>query len=110
MAQMLCRIHGIAVGHLVLAYDNLSAGHKAIKWEHPPKPANDHDHFDMLAAIHSLWQVLLITTEVCHVEAHQQEKYLTRPLDRWALWNDKMDTLAKAYWAYTQNAATPTSA
>jgi hypothetical protein len=105
---MLCRIHGIDAGHLVVACDNLSAGQKAIEWEYPPKPANDH--FDMLAAIHSLRQALPITTAFRHVEAHQREKYRTRPLDQWAVWNDEMDALAKAYWAFTTNAAVPTSA
>ncbi len=64
----------------------------------------------MLAAIHSLRKVLPITTEFCHVEAHQREKYGTQALDQWAIWNDEMDALAKAYWAFTIDAAAPTSA
>jgi hypothetical protein len=51
----------------------------------------------MLAAIHSLRKVLPITTEFRPVEAHQQEKYQTCSLDQWAIWNDEMDALAKAY-------------
>jgi ribonuclease HI len=108
ITQMLCKIHGIDDGHLVVACDNLLAGQKAIEWEYPPKPANDH--FDMLAAIPSLPKVLPITTEFRNVEAHQQEKYSTQALDQWAIWNDEMDALAKAYWAFIIDAAAPTSA
>ena len=108
LAQMLCRSTSIAAEHLGVACDNLSAGQKAIEWEYPPKPANDH--FDMLAAIHSLRKALPITTEFRHVEAHQREKYRTRPLDKWAVWNDEMDALATAYWSFTRNAAIPSSA
>jgi hypothetical protein len=105
---MLCKIRGIDDGHLAVACNNLSAGQKAIEWEYPPKPANDH--FDMLAAIHSLQKVLPITTEFRHVKAHQWEKYGTPVLDQWAIWNDEMDTLTKVYWAFTIDAAAPTSA
>jgi hypothetical protein len=102
------RIHGIEAGHLIVACDNLAGGQKGIEWEYPPKPANDH--FDMLAAIHSLRNVLPITTELRHVEAHQREKHRTRSLEKWAIWNDEMDALAKAYWAFTTDAAAPTIA
>jgi hypothetical protein len=108
LVQMLCRIHSIEAGHLIVACNNLAAGRKGIEWEYPPKLADDH--FDMLAAIHSLRNVLPITTEFRQVEAHQREKHRTRSLDKWAIWNDKMDALAKAYWAFTTNAAAPTSA
>jgi hypothetical protein len=108
LVQMLCRIHGIEAGHLIIACDNLAAGQKGIEWEYPPKPPDDH--FDMLAAIHSLRNVLPITTEFRHVEAHQREKHRTRSLDKWAIWNDEMDALAKAFWAFTTDAAAPTSA
>jgi hypothetical protein len=105
---MLYNIHVIDASHLAVACDNLSAGQKAIEWEYPPKPANDH--FNMLTAIHSLRKVLPITTEFHHVEAHQRKKYRTRSLDQWAIWNDEMDALAKAYWVFTIDAAAPTSA
>jgi hypothetical protein len=105
---MLCTIHGIDAGHLVVACDNLLASQKANEWEYPPKPANGH--FDMLLAIHLLRQVLPLTTEFRHVEAHQREKHRTCTLDQWAVWNDEMDALANAYWAFTQEAAAPTSA
>jgi hypothetical protein len=72
---MLCTMHSIDASHLVVPYKNLLAGQKAIEWEYPPKPANDH--FDMLFAMHSLRQVLPITTEFSHEEAHQREKHPT---------------------------------
>jgi hypothetical protein len=52
----------------------------------------------MLAVIHFFrWNVLSITTDFQHVKAHQREKYRTRSLDQWAIWNDEMDALTKAY-------------
>jgi hypothetical protein len=81
---------------MAMAYNNESAGQKAIDWHYPPKPSNDH--FDMLNVIHQLRQLLPITTEFQHVEAHQREKYGSRKaLNKWAIWNDKMDSFAKAY-------------
>ena len=103
LAQMICSIYAIDTGHMIVACDNKSAGQKAIEWHYPPKPSNDH--FDMLNAIHQLRQVLPITTEFRHVEAHQREKYGSRKtLDNWAIWNDEMDSLAKAYWSFTREA------
>ena len=37
-----------------------------------------------------------------HVEGHQSAKYPQQRLDDWALLNEKMDGLAKAYLDYTQ--------
>jgi hypothetical protein len=100
---MVCKIYDIETGHIVVACDNESAGQKAIDWHYPPKPSNDH--FDMLNVIHQLRQLLPITTEYRHVEAHQREKYGSRKvLDKWAIWNDEMDSLAKAYWSFTREA------
>jgi hypothetical protein len=92
---MICRMNGLDASHLVVACHNLLAGQTAIKWEYPPKPANDP--FEMLVAIHSLRKALPIINDFRHVEAHQQEKYGTLPLDKWAIWNDEMNRLGKAY-------------
>jgi hypothetical protein len=93
---MVCKIYDIETGHIVVACDNESAGQKAINWHYPPKPSNDH--YDMLNAIHQLRQLLPITMEFQLVEAHQREKYGPRKvLDKWAIWNDEMDSRAKAY-------------
>jgi hypothetical protein len=103
LAQMICKIYYIETGHMAMAYNNESAGQKAIDWHYPPKPSNDH--FDMLNVIHQLRQLLPITTEFQHVEAHQREKYGSRKaLNKWAIWNDKMDSFAKAYWLFTREA------
>jgi hypothetical protein len=103
-AQMVCKIYAIDTGHMVVACDNESAaGQKAIEWHYPLKPANDH--FDILSAIHQLCQQLPISMEFRHVEAHQREKYGPRnTLNKWAIWNDKKDSLAKAYWSFTREA------
>jgi hypothetical protein len=103
LAQMVCKIYDIETCHIVVACDDESAGQKAINWQYPPKPSNDH--FDMLNAIHQLRQLLPITTEFRHVEAHQREKYGSRKaLDKWAIWNDERDSLAKANWSFTREA------
>ncbi len=103
LAQMVCKLFDIGTGHMIVACDNESAGQKAIDWHYPPKPSNDH--FDMLNAIHQLRHLLPITMEFRHVEAHQREKYGSQgALDNWAIWNDEMDSLAKAYWLFTREA------
>lgn len=73
----------------------MEAGRHAISVESPPSPSDDH--FDIISAIFEIKKRLPVRLIYRHVEGHQREKYPGRPLDSWALLNDDVDTLAKAY-------------
>jgi hypothetical protein len=65
------------------------------------------NHFDIISAIFDKNKQLPVRLIYHHVEGHQRERYPGRPLDSWALLNDNMDTLAKAYWLICHHQNTP---
>jgi hypothetical protein len=74
----------------------LEAGKHGISFESPPSLSDNH--FNIIFAIFAIKHRLPVQLTYWHVEGHRQEKYPGQPLDSWALLNDVMDMLAKAYW------------
>jgi hypothetical protein len=74
----------------------LEADQHGILFESPPSPSDDH--YDIISAIFEIKQRLPVKLVYQHVEGHHQETDPRCPLGSWALLNDDMDTLAKAYW------------
>ena len=105
LIDIVCGFFGITSGHVTIGCDNLEAGRHGISFESPPSPSDDH--FDIISAIFAIKRRLPVQLTYRHVEGHQREKYPGRPLDSWALLNDDMDTLAKAYWLICHRNHTP---
>jgi hypothetical protein len=102
---IICGFFQITKGHVTIGCNNLEAGRHGISFESPPSPSDDH--FDIISAIFAIKQRLPVQLSYRHVEGHQREKDPGRPLDSWALLNDDMDTLAKAYWLLCHRNDTP---
>ena len=83
------------LGQVTLACDNIAVGRSVQHTLHYPNPS--WDHFDVLQAIFRLFTSLPIHIRFRHVEGHQSTKYPQQQLDDWAMLNEKMDGLAKAY-------------
>jgi hypothetical protein len=96
VCKIICQVFKLSEGFIEIACDGLVAGQHALVYESAPSPTKDH--FEMISAIRTMKQALPITSLYCHVEGHQKEKYPKRELDKWAILNDKMDSLAKAFW------------
>ena len=71
----------------------------SITQSHFPNP-NQND-YDILQAIFRLKDKLNIQVSYKHVEGHQATKYPEQTLDKWALLNEEMDSLAKSYLSYS---------
>jgi hypothetical protein len=96
LIDIVCQFFQITSGQVTIGCDNLEAGRHGIYFDSPPSPSDDH--FDIISAIFDIKKRLPVSLIYRHVEGHQRERYPGRPLDSWALLNDDMDTLAKAYW------------
>jgi hypothetical protein len=107
LIDIVCTFFRITSGHVTIGCDNLEAGRHGISFESPPTPSDDH--FDIISAIFAIKRRLPVRLTYRHVEGHQREKYPGQPLDSWALLNDDMDTLAKAYWLLCDRKHTPFS-
>ena len=101
LCNKVCELYKITDGSIILACDNLGAGHKACQTLF--YPGTQWDHFDLLQAIYRLRQKLPIKVYYQHVEGHQRTKHPTCVLDDWAVLNERMDGLAKAYLSYSQS-------
>ena len=101
MCLKLCQEYSISSGGITIACDNIAAGRSLQRTLYYPNPTCDH--FDVLQAIFRLLQTLPIQICYRHVEGHQSEKYPSRVLDPWAVLNEQMDALAKAYLAHSVN-------
>jgi hypothetical protein len=103
--DIVCGFFQITKEHITIGCDNLEAGWHGISFESPPSPSDDH--FDIISAIFAIKRRLPVQLSYRHVKGHQRGKYPGRPLDYWALLNDDMDTLAKAYWLPCHRNDTP---
>ena len=103
LCQKVCELYNITTGGITLACDNLGAGRKACQTS--SYPSTKWDHFDLIQAIYRLRQQLPITVRYLHVKGHQRTKRPLQPMDEWALLNESMDGLAKAYLTYSASSA-----
>ena len=101
MCSAICHQHSITSGGITLACDNLMAGRSIQRTLYYPNPT--WDHFDVLQAIFRLRHALPIKVRYKHVEGHQSKKYPSQKLDQWAILNEKMDALAKAYLSHSND-------
>ena len=92
-------------GSITIGCDNLESGKRCILQTAPIKPTEDH--YDIIAAAQELRDKLPFKPQYLHVEGHQRTKYPGKPLDEWALLNEDMDALAKAYWNHTEHLPSP---
>ena len=100
MVKQLCLERNLDNGWLTIACDNIAAG-KALCQTHYPNP--QQNHFDLIQAIFLLRQELPISFFFRHVEGHQASKHPLRDLDEWAILNEEMDGLAKAYFQHSRS-------
>jgi hypothetical protein len=103
VCKLLCQVFKLSDGFIEIACDGLAAGQHALVYGSSPSPTQDH--FEMISAIKTMKQALPITSLYHHIEGHQKEKYPRRKLDKWAILNDKMDSLAKAFWTTQERRA-----
>jgi hypothetical protein len=84
---------------LIIGCDNLESGRKCLDFSGTARPTDDH--YDLLHAARHLRKKLPFQPEYKHVEGHQRTKHPRRTLTLWAMLNEDMDALAKAYWRHT---------
>ena len=95
LGDRVCKAVGITSGKITLACDNISAGNISLRRQFPITPK--WNNFDLIASIHRLLKNVPFVVEYKHVHGHQKERNPSAPLDEWAILNDEMDSLAKAY-------------
>jgi hypothetical protein len=96
VCKLVCQVFKVSEGYIESACDGLAAGQHALVYDSSPSPTQDH--FEMISAIKTMKQVLPITSLYRHVKGRQIGKYPRCKLDKWAILNDKMDSLVKAFW------------
>jgi hypothetical protein len=87
-------------GTVIIGCDGLSALNKArfdSDFANPNEP-----QFDLITAIRQIRQKSSSTWQWRHIKGHQDEVRPVNELDKWSLWNIKMDTAAKAHWINTK--------
>ena len=103
MGQRICKNQGITSGKLILACDNITAGITLLQRQFPITPK--WNNFDLISAIHWLVKSLPFLVVYKHVQGHQKERNPHSKLDGWAIMNDEMDRVAKAYLHHTKSLA-----
>ena len=95
MINTICRLHGITQGSIVSGCNGEEALHKSFSPHHAARTKGSQ--FDLLSAIRAAIKSSPITWKFRHIKGHQDEE-VDATLDRWAILNIQMDSLAKMYW------------
>jgi hypothetical protein len=95
MINTICNLHGITQGSIVSGCD----GEEALRKSFSPhdEASMKGSQFDLLSTICAAIKSSPITWTFRHVKGHQDEE-ADAILDRWAILNIQMDSLAKMYW------------
>jgi hypothetical protein len=102
LCELMTTLDPRITGHLIIGCDNQEAGRRAITFQQPPRPTDEHS--DLLFLCYGIRKRLAISWsfEYHYVEGHQREKY-GRNRDQWGILNDQMDSLAKAYLVWREH-------
>jgi hypothetical protein len=102
LCELLTTLDPRIKGHLIIGCDNQEAGRRAITFQQPPRPTDEHS--DLLFLCYSICQRLAQSWsfQYHYVEGHQRKKYGSNR-DQWGILNDQMDSLAKAYLVWREN-------
>jgi hypothetical protein len=94
MVNTLCDIHGIKDGSIECGCDGLGALSQVFNDD---EASVEGSQFDLLSATRAALRSSPIKWTFRHVKGHQEDD-IEATLDRWALLNIQMDSLAKMHW------------
>jgi hypothetical protein len=95
MINTICQLYGITHGSITCGCDGEDALRQSFSPYHTASTKGSQ--FDLLSAIQTAIKSSPITWKFQHVKGHQ-DKDADATLDRWAILNIQMDSLAKMYW------------